>query len=279
MGGMTTKQAITISSAAMYSSWGYHQPTRVLFDCGEGCSNYLRARMFGIESVVVSHMDSDHCLGLLSLIGLRAKTKGDREKDLSIYVPAGDPRWTAMRDYVNTCWPRLPYRLRWFAVDPGFELVLGNHSIRAFAMQHRHTMTLGWKVIERRSHLKPEYRGQDIRALIAAGATKDTLNETYTATTFAWCLDHHTLDDADIAGASMAVMDCTFLRADDRQDPTHATLDESIATCRRAGVKHIVCAHVSVRYSLEHQREVADRLTKELDIPTSFCFTEGILEL
>jgi ribonuclease Z len=274
-----TKQGIIISSAAMYSTWCYHQPTRVLFDAGEGMTNYLRSRMFGIQNVMITHMDSDHCLGLLSLIGLRAKTKGDREKDLTIYVPSGDPRWTAMRDYVDACWSNLPYRLRWFPIDPGFELQLGSgHRIVAFQTQHRHTMSLGYKVVETRWRLKPEFRGQDIRALLASGVDKDMINESYTATTFAWCLDAFSFNPADIAGATLAVMDSTFIRDGDRIDNSHMTATEAIAVCREAGVKNIILAHLSTRYGPEHQREFAEQM-KLLDIPTKVCFTDSILEL
>ena len=270
---------ITLSSVAMYGSWLYHKPTRLLFDCGEGCGNTLRSRMFGIESCLISHFDSDHCLGLLSLIGLRAKTKGDREKDLSIYVPAGDPRWTAMRDYVNACWKKLPYRLRWFPIEPGFELQLGGtHLVKAFAMQHRRTMTLGYKVIEIRSRLKPEYKGQDIRALLASGVDKDTINEVYHQNTFAWCLDHYKLDEDAIKGCDLAILDSTFLRVEDRQELSHASLEEGIALCQRVGIKRAVFAHISTRYGIAYQQDVNNKL-KELDFSAQLCFTDGLLEL
>lgn len=280
MGGMT-KQGLQISSRAMYASYAWHQPTDTLFDCGEGVSRDLLARIFGIRRVCFSHGHQDHIGGLISLIGLRAKTKGDTGKSLDIFYPADNVQFALVREYVAKSWPRLPYKLTWYPVDPGFEIQLGGtHRLRAFPMNHQpRATTLGWKVIESRSRLKPEYRGQDIRALIAAGATKDTLNEVYHQNTLVYALDHITLDPTDIAGADCAIMDCTFLKEGDRNDNTHATLDESVALCRAAGVRHLICAHISTRYSLEHQREVADRLTKELDIPTSFCFTEGILEL
>lgn len=278
MGGMT-KLGITLSSRAMYSSWCYHQPTDTLFDAGEGVGLYLLARIFGIKRICISHSDTDHVAALFTLIGLRAKTKGDTHKLLDIFYPADDHRFAAIRTYIATQWPRLPYKLTWYPVDPGFELQLGaSHRIRAFAMKHRATTTLGWKVVEARSRLKPEYRGQDIRALIQSGVSKETLNEVYHRSTFAYCLDHITLDESELQDCDMAILDSTFLRAEDRTDPTHATLDECIALCRRVGIKHAVIAHISTRYGLEHQQEVADKL-KTLDIATSFCFTDRILEL
>lgn len=276
-----TKLGLQISSRAMYASYAWHQPTDTLFDCGEGVSRDMLARIFGIRRVVFSHGHQDHLGGLASLIGLRAKTKGDTGKSLDVFYPADNRQFALIRDYIAASWPRLPYKLTWYPVEPGFEMQLsGGHRLKAFAMDHQpRGTTLGWKVIETRSRLKPEYKGQDIRALIAAGATKDTLNESYNAITFAYCLDACKVNPADIEGASIAILDSTFLRAEDREDPTHMTLDEAVSLARTAGVKHVVFAHVSTRYPLAYQREIADKLKKGLDIPHSFCFTDGVLDL
>ena len=281
MGGMTTHDELR--SMAMYSSFCWHHPSRVLFDAGDGVAMHLHSRMFGVEYLLVGHGDSDHVNGIFSLIGLRAKTKGDTRKNLTIVHPSDDPRFDLIKGYIKAMWPRLPYKLTWLAADPGFELQLsGGHRLKAFSMKHRSTTTLGWRMIESRSRLKPEHRGKDIRALIAGGMTKDQLNEVYQQTTFVYALDSYDLNPADIAGADVCICDCTFLKDGDRTDMTHATLNESIAVCREAGVKTMVAAHISSRYGLEHQREVAARLSAPdngLDMEVKFCFTDRVLDL
>ena len=48
--------------------------------------------------------------------------------------------------------------------------------------------------------------------------------------------------------ADIAVMDCTFLNPDDRDDPTHFTFDEAVAVARSANVQTMIAAHISSRY-------------------------------
>lgn len=276
------KQGITISSQAMYSSYCWHQPTRTAFDVGEGFSRDMGARIFGVERVCLSHLHTDHVGGLINLIGLRATTKGDSRKPLDIYAPGDSVQYRLIKDYIAASWPRLPYKLTWYDVAPGFELTLsGGHTLKCFPMEHqRNVMTLGWKVVESRSRLKREHVGKDIRALIMGGMTKDQLNETYSATTFVYALDHFSLDPADIAGAQLAIMDCTFINAEDRTDPTHATLEESLALCKGVGVKHMIAAHLSVRYSDRQIDEAVQAAALRYD-PSTFqvCHPSSVLEL
>jgi ribonuclease Z len=276
-----TKLGITLSSRAMYSSWCYHQPTDTLFDAGEGVGLNLLARIFGIRRICLSHSDTDHVAALFTLIGLRAKTKGDTHKSLDIFYPADDRRFVDIRAYIETAWPKLPYKLTWYPVDPGFQIQLGaSHRLVAFYMKHRASTTLGWKVIETRSRLKPEFRGQDIRALIQGGAIKDDLMEVYYQNAFAYCLDAFQLDPADIAGADLAIMDSTFIKAEDRNDNTHMTMEEGLILCRDAGVKHMIAAHLSTRYCDRQIDEAAEALRQRYALPTfQVCHPSTLLEL
>ena len=44
-------------------------------------------------------------------------------------------------------------------------------------------------------------------------------------------------------------MDCTFINAEDRDDPTHFTLDEAYKFCQCIGIKNMYAAHLSGRYN------------------------------
>lgn len=273
------KIGIELSSRAMYSSWCWHQPTRTLFDCGEGVSLNLLSRIFGIERICFSHGHTDHIGGLISLIGLRAKTKGDNEKPLDIYFPKDNPQFYLIQDYIRASWNNLPYRITWYPTLPGDKIVIDQkHVLKTFPMDHQSATTLGWKLTETRSRLKAEYRGQDIRALVHGGATKETLNEVYEQNVFCYCLDHAKLNPDDIAGADLAILDCTFLNADDRNDNTHATKDEALATARQAGLKGLVLAHISTRYAYDDVLKLEEQ-SKNFEIPTVVCRTNKILEL
>jgi ribonuclease Z len=61
-------------SKGLYSNWYFYAPDRVLFDCGEGAALNLRAGIFAIEKIFLSHGHIDHIAGLPLLVSLRQST-------------------------------------------------------------------------------------------------------------------------------------------------------------------------------------------------------------
>ncbi len=252
---------ISLFSKALYSSWCYAPTYQVLFDCGEGCATQLGNVLGGIEHVFIGHDHGDHTLGLPSVIGCRNAGRGisrnsetmDSNKPLRVYYPADN---FLMEDMIKFLEARymgwLRYDLKFVPIEAGFELDLGNKRfVRAFSMQHQKAKTtLGYVIHEQRTRLKPEFKGQNIPALLKSGAaTRDSINETYRANLFAYCLDAYKIDDvSQLADCAAAVMDCTFANAEDRTDMTHFTLDEARKVCNDAGVKQMFAAHLSGRY-------------------------------
>jgi ribonuclease BN (tRNA processing enzyme) len=53
----------------------------------------------------------------------------------------------------------------------------------------------------------------------------------------------------DLMDVKDIIMDCTFLNAEDRDDPTHFTLDEAYNFCQDIRAKNIYAAHLSGRYN------------------------------
>jgi ribonuclease Z len=230
-----------------------------------------------VENLCISHAHSDHVNSIFSIVGLRAKTKGTNDKPLTIYGPRDNYGFRHIEEYVRKVHPRLPYKLSFVPIEPGFELRLnGSHTLRAFPMEHqRNATTLGYKVVESRSRLKTQYRGQDIPALLKSGMDKVELNEVYHQNVMCYCLDAYRLNPADIANADVCVMDSTFLRREDRTDHTHASIDEVVSMAREAKVKRVLAAHLSVRYSLDHQRDVQESL-KSLDFPVQLVSNQRV---
>ena len=252
---------ISLFSKALYSSW-CHAPTyNVLFDCGEGCATQLGNTLAGIEHVFIGHDHGDHTLGLPSLVGCRNAGRGisrnsdtmDSNKPLRIYYPADNYLMEDMIKFLEARYMGwLRYDLKFVPIEAGFELDLGNKRfVRAFDMSHQKAKTtLGYVIYENRTRLKAEYKGQNIPALLKSGAaTRDSINETYRANLFAYCLDAYKIaDQSQIADCGAVVMDCTFIKAEDRTDMTHFTLDEARAVCQGSGVKRMLAAHLSGRY-------------------------------
>jgi phosphoribosyl 1,2-cyclic phosphodiesterase len=146
----------------------------------------------------------------------------------------------------------LRYDMKFIPISAGFEKQLGkNVYLRAFNMKHqKNKSTLGYVIYENRTRLKKEYQGQDIPTLIKQGIDGKTLNETYRANLFAYCLDAYAIPDyKELVECKDVVMDCTFINAEDRDDPTHFTLDEAYNLCQVIGIKKMYAAHLSGRYN------------------------------
>jgi len=282
---------ITISSRAMFSSWTYHQPTRSAFDSGEGLSLHLLTRIFGIRNVFVSHGHQDHVGGLATLIGLRAKLKGDTAAPLTIYGPHDNLSLDRLRQYIEWSWPELPYELSWHYLIPGQTVQLDkSHRIECFPMAHqRNATTLGYRLAEERKRLIPSMVaeikgmvGSEVGARLAAlRAAGQVIDEVYHTSTFCYALDTYQLNPAEVVGADLVVADCTFLDVSqrDEQDKAHASLDESAKVCADAGVKHMICAHVSLRNNIKAVVKRAAELEQELGLKITVCDPSTILTL
>jgi len=232
-----------------------------MFDCGEGAATSIGNFLAGIDKIFIGHDHGDHVFGLPAIIGARNAGRGisrntdtmDTNKPLTVYYPEDNYLMKDLIDYIkkrNGNWLR--YKLDFVPICAGFELVLDNKQIvRAFNMQHqKNKSTLGYVVYENRTRLKPEFRGQDIPSILKSGYTRDDINESYRANLFAYCLDaYHIGDITELMDCKDVIMDCTFINADDRDDPTHFTLDEAAKICKDAGIKKMYAAHLSGRYN------------------------------
>jgi len=208
----------------------------------------------------LGHLHGDHVLGLPSVIGCRNSGRGisrnkdtmDNNKPLTIYYPADNDMSRIQNFVMDRNGNSLRYDLKFVPIEAGFEKKLGkNVFLRAFNMKHqKNKSTLGYVIYENRTRLKKEYKGQDIPTLIRQGIDGKTLNETYRANLFAYCLDAYEIPDSgQIVDCKDVIMDCTFINAGDRDDPTHFTLDEAKDLCKRIGVKNMIAAHLSGRYN------------------------------
>lgn len=243
-------------SKAMYSTWLYYKPARILLDAGEGASPALGNFVFGIGKVFLSHGHYDHISGVPGLIHSRASARGDKEKPLTIYYPAGDRFIKMQREYVSKTATSLPYELFWVPLEPGEDVELSRQNsrmlVRPFATPHqRRALSLGFKLIEERQRLKPEFTDleEDQIAAIAREKGREAINETYEQTLLAYCGDSMPVDPQQVAGAEVLLHDATFLDRRDREGNTHASMDEAFEVAKAADVNALGLFHISSRYS------------------------------
>lgn len=250
---------IEMFSKALYSSWCYDSTRQILFDCGEGCATALGNRLAGINSIYIGHTHGDHVLGLPSVIGCRNSGRGisrnedtqNHNKPLIVYYPH-DNRVDDLISFIDARNGNyLRYKLEFVPIGDGVEIPLGNNQfVRAFEMMHqKKKSTLGYVIYEKRRRLKKEFVGQNIPALLKSGVDKDSINETYRANLFGYCLDAFKIDGEQLKDCDNVIMDCTFISEKDRTDDTHYSLEEARKFCTGLNIKNMFAAHLSGRYN------------------------------
>lgn len=259
-----------VYSKALYSTWIYYAPDRILFDCGEGVSMLLENRVFAIKHVFLSHGHADHISGLMGLINIRNNAMGDHEKELRVHYPAGSHFVSELIRYFARTNRNLQYDLEWIPLQAGDRVTLlaGRmpRYIEAFSTVHaRGEPSLGYNVCEVRRRLKPAYRDlpqEEIVALVHAGK-RDEISEEYTQYLFSYGGDSVPLNPASVRKTEVLCHEATFLAEEDRKEYKHATLWEALAVAQKAEVeKELIVFHLSSRYRGELgslSRQIAQR--------------------
>ena len=243
---------LTGFSRALYSNWLWHQPLQIVIDAGEGLPLAPGTGVFAPSIIAITHGHSDHVLGLPGFAGARRFGKGAPEKPWTVLYPRGSRGVETIRQTIADLWQGVTFPITWSPLEGGDSHQLGGkRRIEAFPVMHvAAEPTLGYRVLETRRRLKPEFAAMsqpDIERL-ARTRGRDHVMEDAVHVTFAHSGDAMPIAVALIRDATVLVHDATFLEPGDRREPSHASSREVFALARDAHVRTLVINHLSIRY-------------------------------
>ena len=171
---------------------------------------------------------------------------------MTILFPEGSIGVQAARELLGIAYAGVVFPLTWIAATPGTATPIGKgKQLEAITVRHTdNEPALGYRVIETRRRLKPEFASlpqADIEAAARRG-TRDDLLEDVQHVLFVHSGDAMPIDPALATNADLLVHDATFLNEPDRREPIHATAEEALDVARRANVKSLLLYHLSIRY-------------------------------
>lgn len=242
-----------IKSKALYSTWIYYKPDRILFDCGEGVSSELGNKIYGIEKIFISHSHIDHIAGLWGFINTRNNAMGSREKNLDIYYPENSSQIESYLNFILKSNKHLRYNLNIIPLSlfDKIDLKKGRY-IEPFKTLHTPAeKTYGYRIIEKRNRLKEKYKLLSQKEIIdmVKKYGRDEINEHYNANILTVSGDSLPISPEIANSAEILIHECTFFIEEDRKIRNHTSLNELKELIRKSNPKRVIIYHVSGRYN------------------------------
>ena len=277
-----------ISSKALYSTWMYYSPDRMLIDCGEGASTYLGNKSFAVKRVFITHGHADHIAGLWGLVNTRNNAMGDKEKSLEIYYPKGGKSVEEFINFIIKVNSDLKYNLSIRALDVGEEVILhrtgsAQRVIRPFRTHHTMSeVSFGYNVYEKRKHLKPQYQNlcQDEILKLVRSVGRDEITVAYEHKILTVSGDSIPIKLENALDTDLLAHEATFLNKNDRKGNNHSSIDEVLELAKSARAKAVILYHISTRYERRIKRLVNKAIEEtEIDVPIMYVHPSKIFTL
>ncbi|KUK81970.1 MULTISPECIES: MBL fold metallo-hydrolase [Petrotoga] len=241
-----------IRSKALYTTWVFYKPDRILFDAGEGVSAELGNKIYGIEKILLTHSHVDHIAGLWGIVNTRNNAMGNRNKKLEIYYPKGSENIDEYLKFIGKMNKRLRYKIDFREITLSDMIPLNNKRfIKPFKTRHTPgEVSFGYQILEQRKRLKEEYRElkeSEIKDLIIN--KKEDILENYIANILTISGDSLPIPPNFAKDCATLVHECTFFDEKDRKIRNHTSLSELKNLINISKPKRIIIYHVSSRYN------------------------------
>jgi len=247
---------VSIFSTPMVSTWAMIEELRRMTDAGDGVVALLGGKVLKADTIAVTHPDRDHLGGLLQLCNLRGR-------GLRVLYPSGSGSFPALRDFLSKFDPDSSAHVEWIPVEPGQRLALkAGWEIEPFLTDHMPGIkSVGYKVIESKRKLRPEYVGMDGADIgrIRSELGEDAVTTRLESLRLVFSGDGLALGPDALAGAEVLFQECTFLDEVSSREHKHPNLAQVVEFVDRVRPKEVILYHISPRYSDEEIVAAVDR--------------------
>jgi ribonuclease Z len=242
----------------------------LMFDCGEGTQRQMMRYgiSFSLQDIFFTHMHADHLLGVIGLI--RTMALQGRTESLRLWGPKGTAR--VLKRVESLGFERATFPVGILELDDGQSIQRTGYAIRAFAVDHRGAMSIGFAIVE--EERKGRFNPDKARALgIPEGPQWGRLHRGLSVTLD----DGRTVESSELVGAKrsgrtvvitgdtrpcaatieasrgadLLIHEATFgdEEAERAIETGHSTAREAAQIACEAGVRRLVLTHFSARYS------------------------------
>lgn len=260
-------------SKALYSTWLYLEPLRLLFDAGEGLNTFLEGRLLAFRDVAISHAHTDHFTGLQNILITRLREMEVTKEDLPplhLYYPYNSGTLERYFSYLSDVTSRWDELVVLQPMRPGDTLPLqGARGLFLTAMRAEHRVhrqvALRYRVEQERWVLKKEMQGLPQREINQTIATqgREAVTERVLRPLVYYSGDGKAETDPDSEGVSLMIQESTFLEPHSKVD--HASLPEALKVFREQKAESLLLFHLSTRYEFRQFLQLLDKLVPDPD--------------
>ncbi len=247
-------------SKALYSTWLYLEPMRLLLDAGEGINCFLEGRLLAFRDLAITHAHTDHFTGLQNILITRLREMEVTQEEippLNIYYPGNSRTLERYFQYLQDVMSRWNDLVVLHPLVPGDTLALqGARGLHLTALEAEHRVykqtALSYRVEQLRYGLKPEIQGKpqsEINKIIAEKG-KSAITEPIMRPLVFYSGDGRPRLDPVSRGAALHIQEATFLDTNGNKKIDHATLAEAIALFRELEANNLLLFHLSSRYTM-----------------------------
>lgn len=258
-------------SKALYSTWIYLEPMRLLLDAGEGVNFFLEGRLLAFRDLAITHAHTDHFTGLQNILITRLREQevtGEPIPPLHIYYPADSHTLERYFDYLKDVIAKWSELAVFCPMNPGDTLALqGARNLYLTALKADHRVyrqtALSYRVEQKRHSLKPEFQGKPQSEInkIVSREGRDAVTEPVMRPLVYYSGDGKPVLDERSRGAALHIQETTFLETHAKAD--HAGLPEAIGAFRELEARQLLLFHLSSRYTMREFWNTLDHLVPD----------------